>query len=735
MKNHLIKKTSSFVLLILLSFALSFLSFAQTTKEKKDLFTLENAVYYTLSPKNIGQLHWRKNGYYVYQSQDGKELRTAHPILKIAEQTLISTTILSEKLGLSTPIRRLSPFNWIDENTAWFEYDSKIYIYNFESQSVKLVTNVVENASFAEFHSAEKLAVVIDNDIWLRNVDKDGKTDVIQITEGGSRELTYGEAAHRSEFGITKGLFWSNNAEKLAFYRTDRSMETDYPLIDYAPYPAKYTPIKYPMAGQKSHEATVGVYDTKNKKTVYLKTGESKVGEIKNDAEQYLTNITFSPDAKTIFIAIVNREQNHMKLNSYDANTGEKIKTLFEEKDDKYTEPQHSLYFMKNNPNLFVWQSQKDGYNHLYLYDIDGKLIRQLTKGNGIVTDIIGMDKEEKFLYFEAALESPIENHIYKTEIKTGKITKLTKEAGTHFGKLSEDGNYLLDSYSNLETPAITQIIDTRTSRAMNEVFKAENPLVNYERGQMEIFKLKADDGTELYSRVIKPTNFDSTKKYPVMIYVYGGPHVQLIQNKWLGGADYFMQYMAQQGYVIFTLDNRGSSNRGKDFEQATFRNLGKNEVSDQLKGVEWLKKQSYVDSNRLGVFGWSFGGFMTTSLLTKHPDLFKVGVAGGPVIDWSLYEIMYTERYMDTPQENPEGYKNANLLNSIENLKARLLVIHGLQDDVVVPQHTRLLINAAIENQILLDYFPYPSHPHNVRGVDRIHLYMKIAKYFEDFL
>lgn len=717
-------------LIILLFYSFSFSLSAQTTEEKKDLFTLENAVFYNLSPKNIGQLHWRKNGYYVYQSYNGQELKTAHPTLKIAEQTLISTKTLSEKLELIAAMRRLPRFNWIDENLAWFEYAKKVYTYNFEKQSLKLVTNAVENANFAESHSAEKLAVVIDNNIWLRNVTNDGKTDLIQITEDGTRELTYGEAAHRYEFGITKGLFWSDNAEKLAFYRTDRSMVKDYPLIDYSPYPAKHTPIKYPMAGQKSHEATVGIYDISSKKIIYLKTNDSE-----KDVEQYSTNITFSPDAKTIYVAIVNREQNHMKLTSFDANTGEKIKILFEEKDEKYVEPEHSLYFMKNNPNLFVWQSERNGFNHLYLYDTDGKLIRQLTKGNGVVTEILGTDTDEKFLYFTAGLESPIENHIYKTEIKTGKITKLTKEAGMHSGKLSEDGKFLLDSYSNLETPAITQIIDTKTGTLVRKVFEAENPLLNYERGQMEIFKLKADDGTDLYSRVIKPTNFDSTKKYPVMVYVYGGPHVQLIQNKWLGGADYFMQYMAQQGYVIFTLDNRGSSNRGKDFEQATFRNLGKNEISDQLKGVEWLKKQSYVDTNRLGVFGWSFGGFMTTSLMTKHADLFKVGVAGGPVIDWNLYEVMYTERYMDTPQENPEGYKNANLLNSIENLKGRLMIIHGLQDDVVLPQHTRLLINKAIEKQILLDYFPYPSHPHNVRGMDRIHLYMKIEQYFEDFL
>ncbi len=523
--SNYLNQSSSLILSILLvyCFSFSFSLSAQTTKEKKDLFTLEHAALYSLSPKNIGQLHWRKNGYYVYQSYDGQELKSAHPTLKIAEQTIVSTKTLSDKLELQTTMRRLPYFNWIDENLAWFDYADKVYTYNFENQSVKLVTNAVENANFAESHSAEKLALVINDNVWLRNVSKDGKTDLIQITKDGTRELTYGEAAHRYEFGITKGLFWSENAEKLAFYRTDRSRVNDYPLIDYSEYPAKHKPIKYPMAGQKSHEATVGIYDLQTKKTIYLETNQNNVEEDSvKMKEHYLTNITFSPDAKTIYVAVVNREQNHTKLNSYDASTGKYIKTLFEEKDDNYTEPQHSLLFMKENQNLFVWQSQKDGFNHLYLYDTDGKLIRQLTKGNGIVTTVLGTDPKEKFIYFEAAFESPIENHIYKTEVKTGKITKLTKETGTHHGKLSDDGNFLLDSYSNLETPAVTQVIDTKKEIVIRNVFTAENPLLNYNRGEMEIFKLKADDGTDLYSRVIKPANFDPNKKYPVMIYVYG---------------------------------------------------------------------------------------------------------------------------------------------------------------------------------------------------------------------
>jgi dipeptidyl-peptidase 4 len=311
----------------------------------------------------------------------------------------------------------------------------------------------------------------------------------------------------------------------------------------------------------------------------------------------------------------------------------------------------------------------------------------------------------------------------------------LSQGSGTHSAKLSPNGNYIIDTYSSQVTPRKIWVINNKDGKVAQTLLTSKNPVADYALGEVTIFPIKADDGTDLYTRMITPPNFDKNKKYPVVVYVYGGPHLQLVTNSWLGGANLWMQLMAQKGYIVFTLDPRGTSGRGLEFEQETFRQLGTVEIADQLRGVEYLKSLPYVDADRMGIHGWSFGGFMTTSMMLKSPDTFKVGVAGGPVIDWNYYEIMYTERYMDSPEQNPEGYKNANLLNYVKNLKGKLLMIHGTVDDVVVWQHSLAFIKKAVDEGILLDYFVYPGHPHNVIGKDRVHLMRKVTQYLDDNL
>jgi dipeptidyl-peptidase-4 len=310
----------------------------------------------------------------------------------------------------------------------------------------------------------------------------------------------------------------------------------------------------------------------------------------------------------------------------------------------------------------------------------------------------------------------------------------LDNENGVHSGILSPNFEYIYDSFANAETPRKVNIINTKNGKIEN-ILNAENPLVKYDRPEVKNVTLKADDGTPLYGKLILPTNFDATKKYPVIVYLYNGPNVQLITNSFPASGNLWYDYMAQNGYVVFSMDGRGSFNRGRDFENATFGKLGTVEMEDQLKGVDYLKSLPFVDANKMGVHGWSFGGFMTTSLMLRHPDVFKVGVAGGPVIDWNMYEIMYTERYMDTPEKNPEGYKTANLLDKVQNLKGKLLMIHGAQDDVVVWQHSINFLKSAVDKGVQVDYFAYPGHPHNVIGKDRVHLMQKITDYFDLYL
>ena len=487
------------------------------------------------------------------------------------------------------------------------------------------------------------------------------------------------------------------------------------------------------MAGGKSHELTVGIFDMKTSKTIFLKTGEPK--------EQYLTNVAWSPDEKHVYIAVLNRAQNHLWFNCYNAATGDFEKTLFEETDEKYVHPMHTMQFVPKHDDLFIWQGERDGFNNIYLYNTKGELVRQLTNHVAPnvrmaysieVSDVLGFDESGETLFYTGINSK----NVLGREIRYCMLNGETDDAissgeGTHSALLSPNGKYLLDTYSSVTVPKTIDVI-TSSGKKLQSLLVAKNPLADYKLGKMRLFIVTAADGsTPLWCRMILPVDFDSTKKYPAIVYLYNGPNVQLITNSWNAGGDLWYQYMAEHGYIIFTIDGRGSANRGKLFEQATFRNLGTEEMNDQLKGVDYLKSKTYVDASRLGVFGWSYGGFMTTSLMTRHAGIFKTAVAGGPVIDWSYYEVMYTERYMDTPKENPDGYKNSSLLNYAGNLKGKLLLIHGTSDPVVVWQHSLMFLKKCVEKNTLPDYLVYPGHEHNVLGKDRVHLFEKITEYF----
>lgn len=560
------------------------------------------------------------------------------------------------------------------------------------------------------------------------------------VTHETASGVVCGKSVHQNEFGIYKGTFWSPKGSALAFYRMDESMVTDYPFVNIDARCAKAEPHKYPMAGMKSHEVTVGVYNLSSGQTVWLNTGLPK--------EKYLTNIAWSPDEKSIYIAELNRDQNEMHLVRYSALTGEKEAELFTETDEHYVEPQHPVVFLPNNPEQFIWQSERDGYQHLYLYNTEGKLLKQLTKGEWVVMDVLGFDAKGENLFITSTQPHPLSSstagtplaiNVWKINLKKGNSLCLGANpelAGVHNAKLSASGKYLLDTYASPSVPREISLLETNKGKKLNTLLTAKNPYEGYAVPEIVTGTIKAADGvTDLNYRLIKPVGLDESKKYPVVVYVYGGPKTQLVTGGWLNGAGGWDIYMAQRGYVMFTVDSRGSANRGHAFESVIHRNLGVNEMADQVKGVEFLKSLPYVDADRIGVDGWSYGGFMTTNLMCSYPEIFKVGVAGGPVIDWSNYEIMYGERYMDRPQDNPEGYKNANLKLKAGNLKGRLMLIHGDIDPVVVWQHSLGFLKACVDADTYPDYFVYPRHVHNVTGKDRPHLFEKITRYFDDNL
>jgi dipeptidyl-peptidase 4 len=474
------------------------------------------------------------------------------------------------------------------------------------------------------------------------------------------------------------------------------------------------------MAGQGSEKPRVGVYSVASGKTVFIAP--------KGAADSYLTNLSWTPDEQFVLIAEVNREQNHMWLNQYEAKTGAFVRTVLEEQNDKWVEPEHPAFFPSNNSTNFIWISEKDGFNNLYYYSIEGKLLKQLTANKFVVKDVLQSINKGKEIVFSATGTSGLNTLFYSVDL-TGKQRCLTLEEGTHGISINESGTYFIDSYSSHNVHGKFEL-KTMTGKVAKTLLVAKNKLAEVQIGTAEIGQIKADDGSILYTRLIKPSNFDPNKKYPVMVYVYGGPHAQMITNSWLDGANLWMYWMAEQGYLVFTLDNRGSGERGFAFENQIHRQLGVVEIKDQMKGIDYLRSLEYVDTARFAVHGWSFGGFMTTSLMLKQSETFKVGVAGGPVTDWKYYEVMYGERYMDRPQENEKGYEEASLMNHANKLKGDLLLIHGTVDDVVVPQQNDVLLKRFVELGIQIDFFHYPMHKHNVNGKDRVHLMQKVLDY-----
>ena len=591
-----------------------------------------------------------------------------------------------------------------------------------------------KDENFADWNAQSRAVAFVKGDnLYVNNAQGALK----QLTKDGSRDIVYGQSVHRDEFGIYKGTFWSNDGQKLAFYRMDQSMVADYPLVDIDTRIATETPVRYPMAGEKSHLVAVGIYDLNTDKTVYLNTGDP--------TDRYFTNIAWAPDGKLIYLIEMNRAQNHYSLDAYDPATGNKTATLYTESSDKYVHPMHAITFLPWDKNRFILQSEKDGYNHLYLFDTGGKQIKQLTTGKWIVVDLLGFNAKTKEAIILSTEASPIQNNLYAVNLQTGTRRLLdngkgchantTGEGGSHKPALSFSGQWILDSYTEPTVPCNIDIVNVASAKA-TRYFTAENPWVGYTVPEYTCGKIKAADGTtDLYYRMVKPTNFDPNKKYPTIIYVYGGPGVRNVEARWHYWSRGWETYMAQKGYLLFILDNRGSSARGLAFEQATFHHLGVEEAKDQMKGVEYLTSLPYVDKDRIGVHGWSFGGFMTTTLITSHPEVFKVGVAGGPVIDWKWYEVMYGERYMGTPQNNPKGYAESSLLSKAKNLKGKLQIITGMNDPVVVPQHCLNFLQECIKVGTQPDFFVYPGEPHNMRGHQSTHLHERISQYFDDYL
>ena len=713
-------KTKFLILLTLLT-----LPVMMSAQDK--LFTLEDLNfggnnYRNMQPKNMWLTWW---GDQLIQT-DVEECYTIDK--KTGERKVLFTLAqINQWIGSNDNryVRHLmnATFPYPDQPIVSVGNRHAILLVNFKKHQIVWQDSISGQTAYDWNKVSKATAYVDDHQLYVA----DGQGQKHQITTDGSREIVYGQSVHRNEFGINKGTFWSPDGQHLAFYRMDQSMVTDYPQVDIFHRSASYEPDKYPMAGEMSHKVTVGIYHLQTRKTVYLQAGDP--------TDRYFTNIAWSPDGKTIYMFELNRDQNDCRLVSYQAATGEKIAELYRETCDKYVEPLHPIQFLPWDSNLFLMQSQRDGYNHLYIYNKEGKMVKQLTSGAFVIQEVLGFNENLKSIVVTSNEAGTIQHNNYLVNVKTGKRTLLDNGRGSHHAVLSESGQWFYDKYTEPDVPRNIDMVSTKTGNSLR-LLTADDPWQSYEQPIFECGTIKAaDEVTDLYYRMVKPHNFDPTKKYPTIIYVYGGPHAHNVEASWHWQSRSWETYMAQKGYILFILDNRGSENRGRDFEQATFRQLGQIEMQDQMKGVDFLRTLPYVDMQRLGVHGWSFGGFMTITLMLNHPDVFKVGVAGGPVIDWKWYEVMYGERYMDTPQTNPDGYAKSSLLSKAKNLKGKLQIITGYNDNTVVPQHCLSFLDACIKAGTQPDFFAYPGEEHNMRGHASVHLHERITQYFEDYL
>ncbi len=702
--------------LFLFLFLNTILSFAQLKKISLDEAVLQQNKFFKAD--RLTGFQWLPlTNNYVYYIENSSKIVTASPE-NFSPKELLSISELNSSLG--TNLKSLSEIEWIDATHFLIPSQDKYYSFSTISKTGKLEYEFPSTSENQTFDSSKKNVAFTDkNNLYYYNKNK----EKIAITDESNEAIVSGQFFARNEFGISKGIFWSPKSRFIAFYQKDQTEVADYPILDINETPGKLVSIKYPMIGQKSEKPKVGIYNLESKQTVFIKP--------RNNADDYMTNLSWSPDEKYILIAELNRGQNDMCLNVYDAITGKFVRTILNETNDAWVEPEHEAFFPSASSSNFVWFSEKDGFQNLYYYSIDGQFIKQLTTNKFPAREILGANTSGTEIYFKATGENATNMLVYKVDLK-GKQTLITKDFGTHSVSISSDGKWFFDEFSNHTTPSKSILYDKNLKS--KTILESLNKYDGYQIGTSIIKTIKSADGTtDLYTRLIKPSNFDATKKYPVLVYVYGGPHAQMITNSYLDGANLWMYWMAEQGYLVFTIDNRGSDNRGFAFESVIHGRLGVNEMEDQIKGVEYLKSLSYVDSNRLAVHGWSFGGFMTTSLMLRKSDVFKVGVAGGPVTDWKYYEIMYGERYMDTPAENQKGFDEASTLNYVKNLKGKLLLIHGTSDDVVVMQNNFALIKKFVESEKQIDFFAYPMHKHNVLGKDRVHLMTKVLNYIID--
>ena len=607
-----------------------------------------------------------------------------------------------------------------------FEGPNALAWFDLKSQEGRVLVSGKAELSDAKISPDGKFVSFLrDHDIWLVST-ADGKERA--FTTGGSEQIRKGELdwVYPEELDIYSAYWWALDSSAIAYLQMDERKVTQFPLIDFESYTGEAEPQRYPVAGGNNPVVRVLVGS--------LSGGEARVMDTGTETDIYIPRVNWLPDSKHLAIQRLNREQTVLDLLLADVASG-KSSTLLSEKDPYWVNVSDDLRFFKDGKR-FLWSSERTGYRHLYLYSLDGKQLVQLTKGDWEASHVDAIDEAKSVVYFTATEKSPVERHLYRVGLDGGGFARITKEDGMHSINLSPTANLFVDTFSNSSTPPRQDLyrIDGTKAATLNDN-KVEE-LAQYHLSPVEFTTVKSRDGVLLNCFLIKPPHFDPAKKYPVIVYTYGGPHAQVVLNAWEGPTQLWHEMMAQKGYIIFALDNRGSAGRGHVFEESIHHRFGVQELSDQRDGVAWLQQQPWVDSQRIGIWGWSYGGHMTLHAMFEAADLFKVGFAGGPVTDWHYYDSIYTERYMGLPQNNPAGYKECSPLDHAANLKGKLLIAHGTGDDNVHYSNTLALINDLIRDGKYVEVIAAPGRGHGASDPPaRKIIFTRVTQFFLDNL
>ena len=603
---------------------------------------------------------------------------------------------------------------------------SNHHVYNRKTGKLVAVSEKGKQQYATVDATGQFVAFVRDNNLYLKNLTNGLESAV--TTDGSRNSIINGATdwVYEEEFSFDQGYQWSPDGRYIAYYRFDESEVRQFNLTYYtaSSYP-KEELYKYPKAGEANSKVEIHIYD--------LVTGKKVKADVNKEADQYIPRIKWTGNPGKLCVMRMNRLQNLLELYSVDATSGA-ASIFFKEENKAYIEVTDNLTFLDKNAG-FIWSSTMDGFHHLYHYDMKGKMVKQITKGNWDVTDFYGYDVVTGSTYFQAAMKSPMEKGVYKAD-KSGKILPVSKEQGSSSALFSAGYKYRFITSSTANSVPVVKLFDanSRLIRVEKENKEVTETLAKTKMSPIEFFKFTTSENITLNGWMIKPPDFDPNKRYPVIQYMYGGPNSQTVKDEWLGLNGMWFQLLAQKGYIVVSVDNRGTGARGEAFNKCIYKQLGKLETIDQMEVAKWLGKQSYVDATRIGAWGWSYGGYMTSLLITKGADLFKTCIAVAPVTNWKYYDSIYTERYLQTPQLNKEGYEDNSPVNFTDKLKGNYLIIHGTTDDNVHMQNAMEIVDALVKNKKQFDSFFYPNKAHGISGV-RLHLYKMMTDYFVENL